>query len=191
MLCISLSGCSKEDAAKELLESADNAYSAKKFDDAKQKYIKLSEKYKDTTAGKKAEEILIDYDKKVEYLTGKRDADVAAKSTNKAAKKTADYDELTNAFNVVFSRNKFKELYSGIKYESGLNTLRIYVNDNWFYIPKGVKENFVDSSAKVWFGMQGARGINPDTSISIYIHNEGSNRKLASWGDIRGVVINE
>lgn len=183
LLIVVFLGDNKEESAKQILANADKAYYLKKYDDAKGMYAKLAEKYKDTESGKKAIEVLADYDQKLENIRAEEKAEAEAHQ--------AKFDELTNAFNVVFSRNKFKELYSGVKYESGLNTLRIYVNDNWFYIPKGVKEHFVDSSATVWFGMQGARGMKPDTSVSIYIHNEGSNRKLASWGDIRGVVIND
>lgn len=99
--------------------------------------------------------------------------------------------EMMSSFNGIIGDNN-PELYRGIQIFGSANhgQIILYVSQKWYYLPKGIKEEFLKSSAMLWVGMMGARKIEVDANkITFAIRREDSKEDLATWDSFWGPII--
>ncbi|KMO85230.1 hypothetical protein AB840_14740 [Megasphaera cerevisiae DSM 20462] len=100
------------------------------------------------------------------------------------------HDEILKAFNFLFSDNDYTPIYEGVTHDPAIDTLTVYVNNNWNLLSKDVKLSFIKTCFVAWQTATTSRQIKTNTtSFSLDIINKSSGRKVASWGSVRGPVL--
>lgn len=99
--------------------------------------------------------------------------------------------ETQEAFNKVFSVNKFRAAYAGVQCKRG-NHLIVYVNDLWNIMSKDRKIAFITTCVTAWGGIANSHNttFNPD-EFNLEVKHSDSNRTVGTWGSIRGPVIKD
>lgn len=112
------------------------------------------------------------------------------KNKEQQQKRDEQYDEIVRSYNIVLSRNNFKDLYSGVEVKTGLVIMQ--VTDYWNLASKDLKTAFIEMTVKSWAGMHGARKMPfkyEDWRFQ-YRHNL-SNRQVATWDSTWGTSIKD
>lgn len=119
-------------------------------------------------------------------ITKEKESKQASVLTNYGDKR----DEILKAFNLLFSDNSYAPIYEGVTHDPAIDTLTVYVNNNWDLLSKDVKLSFIKTCFVAWQTATTSRQIKTNTtSFSLEIINKSSGRKVASWGSVRGPVL--
>ena len=107
--------------------------------------------------------------------------------------------EMLELFQGIFQKNKFKSIYAGIKHETSPSklaispppdTLTVYVRDEWNYLSKDIKKEFIETAFIAWGTSAKARNIEINMKyFKIEFVHENSNRKVATWDGTWGEDI--